>query len=154
MKITFFMAFVMDPATLQMRASRVFETSGLPATHRLIPGDRSSRLQSFEYVRTRKVICSPLPFRKEIIKVMIWPYSTVPVLIFEPPDWFPRNVVWTLYYWGPTQSIYYTWFLTLPINTKNARIREVEAICHNFILMKLYAIINLSTTCWFFMLVC
>jgi len=69
MKNSYFMSFVMDSASLQMRATRVFETSGLPATHRLIPGDRSSRLLSYEYLRTRKVICRPLPFRKEIINV-------------------------------------------------------------------------------------
>jgi len=65
------MAFVMDPATLKMGATRDFETSELRATHQLIPGDRSSRLQRFEYFRTRKVIYSLLPFRKEIIKVMV-----------------------------------------------------------------------------------
>jgi hypothetical protein len=39
MKNSFFMAFVKDPATMKMRVTRDFETSGLAATHQLIPGD-------------------------------------------------------------------------------------------------------------------
>jgi hypothetical protein len=31
MQNSFFIAFVMDPATLKMRATRVFETSGTPS---------------------------------------------------------------------------------------------------------------------------
>jgi len=52
---SFIVAFVMDPETLKISATRDFETSGLPATHQLIPGDRSFRLQRYEYFRNRKV---------------------------------------------------------------------------------------------------
>lgn len=112
MKNSFFLAFVMDPATLKIRATRDFETSGLPAIHQLFPGDRSSRLQCYGYLRTRKIICSPLPFPKEIIKVMMWPCCMVSVLIFEPADRFPRNTVWTSYYWRQSQSIFLIPYLT------------------------------------------